>query len=224
MTAAWQRILIAGRAADVFESRRPKPGALIWLRDATGELPAGLAGALQAQQLRCVAPEARGVWWLDRVEPAFDPTTSPERYLIEHIAPWLGGRAVAVAGVGRGGQGAVRIALRHPATFPVAASLDGAFDFHEHVGRATSLDALFPSREHARQDTAVLQVDAHDWPPNLWFACSPASEWYRGNDRLHEKLAAMGVPHTAELDTAGDLGALVAFVAGGVARESRRLM
>ena len=33
----------------------------------------------------------------------------------------------------------------------------------------------------------------------------------------------MGVPHTAELDSTGDLGALVAFVAGGLERESRRL-
>lgn len=225
MAPAWQRTEIAGRAADLFEPRRPGPGGLIWLRDTTGELPAGLADLLEAHQLRCVAPAARGVWWLDRIEPAFDPTTSPEQYLIDHALPSLGGRAVAVAGVGRGGQGAVRMALRHPpATFPVAASLDGAFDFHEHFGRGTSLDALFTSREQARQDTAILQVDAHDWPPHLWFACSPASEWYRGNDRLHEKLAAMGVPHTAVLDSASDLGALVAFVAGGVARESRRLM
>ena len=111
------------------------------------------------------------------------------------------------------------MALRRPRLFPVAASLDGAFDFHEHFGRGTSLDELYPSREHARQDTAILQVQAHEWPPHLYFACSPASEWYRGNDRLSEKLTAMGVPHRAELDSAGDLNALAAFVAAGLARE-----
>ena len=125
--------------------------------------------------------------------------------------------------MGRGGQGAVRLALRHPALFPVAGSIDGAFDFHEHFGRGTSLDELYPGREHARQDTAILHVDGHNWPPHLYFACSPTSEWHRGNDRLHEKLAAMGVPHTAALDSPGDLGLLLTFVAGALERESRRL-
>jgi pimeloyl-ACP methyl ester carboxylesterase len=223
MASPWQRVAIAGRAADVFEPRPPRAGAVIWLRDLTGELPSGLAGALEAHQLRCIAPEARGVWWLDRVEPAFDPAISPERFILEHVLSFLDARAVALAGIGRGGQGAVRMALRHPARFPVAASLDGAFDFHEHHGKGTSLDELYPGREHARQDTAILHVDAHDWPPHLFFACSPESEWYRGNDRLHEKLSAMGVPHTAKLDSPADLHVLLAFVAQALERESRRL-
>ena len=163
------------------------------------------------------------MWWLDHVEPAFDSNLTPSRYVVEQIVPWLAARAVAVAGMGWGGQGAVRMALRHPATFPVAASLGGAFDYHEHFGRGTALDSIYTTREHARQDTAILQIDAHDWPPHIFFACSPESEWYRGNDRLHEKLAAMGVPHTAELDSPGNLGGLAAFVAGGLERESRRL-
>jgi S-formylglutathione hydrolase len=219
----WQSTTIAGRPADLIEPTRPALGAVIWLRDETGELPGELAGLLERDRLRCIAPQARGAWWLDRVEPAFDPVIPPERYLIDHVVPWLGTRAVAVAGAGRGGQGAVRAALRHPKLFPVAASQDGAFDFHEHFGRGTSLDELYSGREQARQDTAILQIDAHDWPPHLYFACAPESEWYRGNDRLHEKLAAMGVPHTAELDAPGDLATLVAFVAGGLERESRRL-
>jgi len=223
MASPWQRSAVAGRPADLFEPARPCAGAVIWLRDLIGELPSGLAGALEAHQLRCVAPHARGVWWLDRIEPAFDPDVSPERYLLEHVVPSLNERAVALAGVGAGGQGAVRIALRHPRLFPVAAGLDAAFDFHEHLGNGTSLDELYPSREHARQDTAILQVDAHDWPPHLFFACAPESEWYRGNDRLHEKLAAMGVPHTAMLGSPGDLHALLAFVAQALERESRRL-
>jgi S-formylglutathione hydrolase len=221
---SWQRTTIAGRAADVFEPTRPRPGTLVWLCDDSGKRPPELLDELAARELRCVVPEARGVWWLDRIEPPFDPAVSPEEYLVEHLAPALGARPLAVVGSGRGGQGAVRLALRHPGRFPVAASLDGAFDFHEHFGCGTSLDDLYPSREHARQDTAILQVDAHNWPPYLYFACSPESEWYRGNDRLHEKLSAMGVPHTAELDSPGELAALVAFVAEGLSRESRRLV
>ena len=147
-----------------------------------------------------------------------------ERYVVEQIVPWLDARAVAVAGMGWGGQGAVRLALRQPATLPRGREPWAARStYHEHFGRGTALDSIYTTREHARQDTAILQIDAHDWPPHICFACSPESEWYRGNDRLHEKLAAMGVPHTAELDSPGNLGGLVAFVADGLERESRRL-
>ena len=38
----------------------------------------------------------------------------------------------------------------------------------------------------------MLHVHPHDWPPNVWFACDPDSPWLRGNDRLHEKLMALG--------------------------------
>ncbi len=122
-----------------------------------------------------------------------------------------------------GGQGAVRLGFRHPELFPVVASIAGAFDFHERYGRGTPLDEMYPSREHARQDTAVLHIHGHDWPPHIWFACSPASQWYRGNDRLHEKLAAIGVPHTADLDTSAGVGPMLAFVLAALDRESRRL-
>jgi hypothetical protein len=134
---------------------------------------------------------------------------------------------LALADPGR--QAAVRLALRHPDRFPVAAALDAAFDFHDLYDRGTALDDLFPTRERARQATAVLHVDPHKWPPHLWFAADPAGPWHRGADRLHEKLTAYGVPHTTDLDTTGPgyvekmLPQLLAFVAAGLAREARRL-
>ena len=56
------------------------------------------------------------------------------------------------------------------------------------------------------------------------------SEWFRGNDRLHEKLQAYGVPHTADLETRGPgyvermVAGMIDFVVNGLERESRRLM
>jgi S-formylglutathione hydrolase len=231
MLPGWDRISVADRPADVFD---PGPGALpfalVWLHDEPGDLPAALTDELAARKLRCVAPRAPRSWWLDRVCPAFDPTLTPERHLLDNVIPWAesrGARTVAVAGVGMGGQGAVRLGLRHPKRVPVVASVAGAFDFHERYGRGTPLDEMYPGREYARQDTAVLQVSPHDWPPHLWFACPPGHEWYRGNDRLHEKLAAIGVPHTADLDTGGPpeqfIAPMLAFVVAGLERESRRL-
>jgi pimeloyl-ACP methyl ester carboxylesterase len=236
LRAEWMRHHIADKPTDVFSPLDALPFALIFLHDESGETPASdpaLAAELRARRLRCVAPVAGRSWWVDRVCPEFDPTLTAERHLLDNVAPWIAStwklepRAVAVAGVGMGGQGAVRLGFRHPERFPVVASITGAFDFHERFGRGTPLDEMYASREHARQDTAILHVHGHDWPPHVWFACSPASEWHRGNDRLHEKLAAVGVPHTADLDASADADKLVApmlaFALAALDRESRRL-
>ena len=186
------------------------PHPLLWLDAAPP--PALLAG-----RFHVVAPPADERWWSLASEPDLLALADP-------------GRRWAAAGVGVGGQAAVRLGLRHPDRFPVVAAIDGAFDFHDLYGRGTALDALFPSRERARQDTAVLHLNPAHWPPGLWFAADPAGPWYRGADRLHEKLTAYGVPHTADLDSTGPayvgkmLPALVAFAADALARESRRLM
>jgi S-formylglutathione hydrolase len=234
MLPGWTRTEIAGIPARAFDpGLGARPFGLIWLHDESAESPADntiLAAALRDQMLPCVAPEGGESWWLDRVCPAFHLTQSAEQHLLANVIPWVqaGGRVFAVAGVGMGGQGAVRLGLRHPKVVPVVASAAGAFDFHERYGAGTALDELYPSREYARQDTAILHVQPHDWPPHIWFACPPGHEWYRGNDRLHEKLAAIGVPHVADLDTPGtpeDLVApMLAWVVAALERESRRIL
>jgi hypothetical protein len=233
MLSGWDRVHIADRPAAVFDpSAGASPFALLWLHDESGESPAthpALTAELRARKLVCVAPCAPGCWWLDRMCPAFDLALSPERHLLDDVIPWMQSRAryFAVAGVGMGGQGAVRLGFRHPKRVPVVASVAGTFDFHERYGHGTPLDEMYPSREHSRQDTAILHVHGHDWPPHIWFACPPGHEWYRGNDRLHEKLAAIGVPHVADLDTPGQpeqfLSPMLAFVVAALERESRRL-
>jgi S-formylglutathione hydrolase len=55
--------------------------------------------------------------------------------------------------------------------------------------------------------------------------CGEAEFAHRGNDRLHEKLSAMGVPHVAELRAPGSqVGPMLAFVSAALAQEARRLM
>lgn len=239
MPDGWTRTEIAGRPADVFAPSGAARFALLWLHDEGGDAPAvtaALTAALTAHRLPCVAPHGGRCWWADRVCPDFDPALTAEQHLLRNVVPlmqarWgLGPRGIGAAGVEMGGQGAVRLGLKHPDRFPVVASLNGAFDYHELHGRDTPLDEMYATRERCRQDTAVLHVDPSRWPPHLWLACDPASEWFRGNDRLHEKLRAIGVPHAADLDTTGPgyvermLPAMLDFVAKGLERESRRLM
>jgi S-formylglutathione hydrolase len=239
MPDGWTRTEIAGKPADVFDPPSGSRLALLWLHPEGGDLPAdnaALTAALRAHRLPCVAPHGGRCWWADRVCPEFDPALTPEQHLLRNVVPWmearwaLGPRSVGVAGIEMGGQGAVRLGLKYPDRFPAVASLNGAFDHHERHGRGTPLDEMYDTRERCRQDTAVLHVDPYRWPPHLWLACDPADEWFRGNDRLHEKLRALGVPHTADLDTTGPgyadrmVGSMIAFVAKGLERESRRLV
>lgn len=231
------RTEIAGKPADIFEPATPLPFTVIWLHDDSGESPATspvITTALRKHRLRCVAPHAGRSWWVDRVSSEFDPITTPERFLLDDVLPWCGSRwnvgpsGIAVAGIGMGGQGALRLAFRHPGRFPIAGSIAGTLDYHERHGHGTPLDELYPSRENARQDTAILHIHGHDWPPHIWFACSPDATAHRGNDRLHEKLAAIGVPHTSDLDTRAEpeqfLDPLFTFLGAALERESRRLM
>ena len=244
MLAGWTRAEIAGKPADVFEPDTPGPFALLYLHPAGGETPATnatITAELHRHGLRCAAPRGRRSWWADRVCPEFDPELTAEQHLLRNVVPWmetrwgLGPRAVGAAGISMGGQGAVRLGFKYPGRFPVVASIAGAFDYHEWHGRGTPLDRMYESRERCRLDTAILQIHPHDWPPHVWFVCDPDdAEWYRGNDRLHEKLTAYGVPHTADLDTrAGGHSwdyfdhktpAMIEFVATSLGRESRRLM
>ncbi len=236
MLDGWSRVAAGGKPADAFDPPNALPLALLYLHSLAGESPATdptFTAVLRQHRLRCLAPRGGQCWWTDRPCPEFDPALTPERYLLDGLVPWaesqwrLGPRAVALAGVEMGGQGAVRIAFKHPERFPVAASISGAFDCQEWYGRGSPLDDMYDTRERCRLDTAILHVDGHNWPRHVWFCCSPDDGWcYRGNDRLHEKLSAMGVPHVADLDSrATDRTAeLVAFVAGALEKEARRLV
>jgi S-formylglutathione hydrolase FrmB len=244
----WTRTTIAGKPADVFEPEmksgsRPR-GAVIFLHPLGGELPsinAAYTAAFQNANLCVVAPHGRRSWWADRVCHEFDPELTAEQHLIRNVVPWmesrwsLGPRSIAIAGIGMGGQGAIRLGFKYPQRFPVVAGVASAFDYQDWYGRGDTLDAMYASREAVRQDTAVLHVANPPWPSHVWFACDPGDEaCYRGNDRMHEKLAAFGVPHVIDFETSAgghcweyfDVMAepMMKFMVDALAVESRRLM
>jgi S-formylglutathione hydrolase len=166
---------------------------------------------------------------------------STERYLLESVLPYFGERwqlppkAVGLLGLGMGGQGALRLAFKHPRVFSTVAAIAPALDYHELYGQGTELDEMYDSKEQCRQDTALLHVPPYNPPPHVYFANDPADRWYRGCDRLHEKLNALGVQHTFEvtpnqgrnpweyLDIQMAVRA-IAFHIRGLDEESRRLL
>jgi len=243
MGGTWTTVEIAGKPADVYEPARPRYG-LLHLHDLDGATlsnrPAFTA-LFDELRLACVCPHGGRSWWADRVCPEFNGRLTAERHVVDNVLPWfesrwgLRPRAVGLDGVGMGGQGALRIAFKRPELFPVVAALAPAVDMQEWYGRGTPLDEMYDSKEHCRQDTATLHIHPSRYPPHIFFCVDPEDEdCYRGCDRLHEKLNALGGAHTADLATRGGghsweyfermAGRALRFVAVGLEEEARRLL
>jgi S-formylglutathione hydrolase FrmB len=239
----WESIDIGGRSADVFTPADWPRFVLLFLPHFDGvtlkDNPVWTA-LLAANRFACVCPDGGESWWSDRICPSFDATKTAESYLLEDALSWslarfaISGNAIALAGVGSGGQGALRLGFKHPVRFRVVAAMEAALDHYELYGQGSALDDIYPSREHCRQDGAGLHIHPSNWPPNIWFACDPDSPWLRGNDRLHEKLMALGVPHTTDFTSPAcghswtyydrHAATLMRFIVEGLERESRRLV
>jgi S-formylglutathione hydrolase len=187
----------------------------------------------------CCVPHGERSWWSNQVCPEFDDTITTEQFLLHDVVPFMKqlwpGMPLAVAGISMGGQGAIRLGFKYPDLFPVVAGIASAFDYHEWYGNGTPIDVMYPNRERCRLDTAILHLNPIKFPPQIWFACDPTDdEWYRGNDRLVEKLTAYGVPHTADLATeAGghtweyfhaQAEPMIRFLSEALQTQSRRLM
>lgn len=251
--AHWSLIDVAGHPCEVHAPPRPVTGRAViylhgvrerWLQDLDG-----LRDAIEAARLPVIAPRAGRTWWIDRIVPAFDPGVSPERFVVDAVREEMRRRfgvaspGIALVGTSMGGQGALRIAYRHPAIFPVAAAIAPAIDFHQAMREAADRDdgecydtlwEIYGDVERARQDTAILHIHPLNWPRHQCFASDPADlHWHDGAVRLHSKLSALGIPHTAILEPHGGghspayynavAPAIIRFVLDALDAESRRV-
>jgi pimeloyl-ACP methyl ester carboxylesterase len=242
---AWSVVDIAGKSADVYEPGGGPPRfAILYLHPFGLEMladNAAFTGLFEELRLACVCPHGQRSWWADRICPEFDAQITPERYLLDQVVPDIQTRwglalpAIGLLGISMGGQGALRLAFKHPQRFAVVAGISSAIDYHERYGHGLALDAMYDSKEQCRQDTATLHIHPNHHPPHIFFCIDPGDrEWYRGNDRLHEKLAALGVAHECDLTTrAGGhswqyfnamADRAVRFVNAGLEQQSRRLL
>ncbi len=211
MTKTWIQLDLAGHAADVYEPLgdvRPR-FAILYLHgvdlETLTDKPAftRLFDELGDELgLVCICPKCERCWWTDRLCPEFDAAITAEKYLLQQVVPYIGerwgihARAIGLLGIGMGGQGALRLAFKYPRLFPAVAAIAPAIDYHEWYGQGSALDQMYDSKEQCRQDTATMHVHPSEYPPHLFFCIDPLDhQWFRGNDRLHEKLNALGVPH-----------------------------
>jgi S-formylglutathione hydrolase len=246
MNGAWTSVEIAGKQVDVYEppgQTAPRFG-ILYLHGAGLETlrdNAVYARLLDELNLGCVCPHGGRCWWADRICADFNAGVTPEKHVLEQVVPlfqarWrLGPRAIGIFGISMGGQGALRLAFKNPHVFPVVAALAAALDHHQLYGQGTPLDDMYDSKEQCRQDTALMHIHPSQYPAHIFFAIDPADEaWLRGNDRLHEKLNALGVPHEIDFTTrAGGHSwtyfdhmaeRALRFIANGLEQESRRLL
>jgi pimeloyl-ACP methyl ester carboxylesterase len=246
MNGTWSRLDIGGKATDVYDlpdSSKPRFGILFLhgagLKTLVDE-PA-FTQLFDELQIACICPHGQRSWWADRVCAEFDLQVTPQRHLLQSIVPFfaerwgIAPRGIGLMGISMGGQGALRLAFKYPERFPVVAAIAPAIDYHELYGQGTPIDEMYDSKEQCRQDTALMHIHPSKFPPHIFFCIDPAdAAWYRGNDRLHEKLSALGVSHQFDLTTrAGGHSwdyfnhvaeRVVRFVYQGLEQESRRLL
>jgi S-formylglutathione hydrolase len=210
MNGTWTTTDIAGHPADMYEPANRPRLAVLFLHDLDGQTLRGRTAFTRPFDelgLGCVCPHGGASWWVDRPTPAFAGPLTPERYLLDSVVPYfrerwgIEPRGIGLLGVGMGGQGALRLAFKHPALFAVVAGIASAIDYYELYGRGTPLDDTYDSKEQCRQDTAPLHVHPSNYPPHIFFAVDPDDPWLRGNDRLHEKLGALGIAHEIDFTT-----------------------
>ena len=238
--------MLAGKTAEIYQpADEQKPRfAVLFLHPVGLESLRGRPAytkILDALRLVCVCPHTGRSWWTDRICNEFDTQFTAEFHVLHHVLPYFQERwnlappSIGIFGISMGGQGALRLAFRHPPLFGVAAGIASALDFHELYGEGSPLDQMYDSKEQCRQDTAILQIHPSQFPPHLFFCIDPEdTAWHRGNDRLHEKLSALGIPHTIDLTTqAGGHSwqyfdrmaePALRFVYEGLQKESRRLL
>lgn len=185
-------------------------GVVLYLHDEDGTVPETLPERLVGLSLGLVAPDGGRTWWSDRLLPEWDGQVTAERWVLERLLPWLESEhgveppAVGLLGVGMGGQGALRLAYKHPNTLPVAAAVSPKVDCQNVLEAGDpALRAMYRDGEDARQDSATLHIHPLNWPRNQWFCANPEDyEWFESSDRLKMKLFSLGVMHECDLETA----------------------
>ena len=116
------------------------------------------------------------------------------------------------------------------------AGISSALDYHQLYGQGLALDDMYDSKRTMPARHRPAARAARRTPRRTSFFCIDPDdeEWYRGNDRLSEKLGALGVSFTADLTTqAGGHSwqyfnhmaePVLRFLMARLTQESRRLL
>ena len=133
----WSTETVAGHPCDVYlPPERSKHGyVVLYLHgvhmNRLDDKPAFTA-QFDSRGLAVVAPQTKRSWWTDKICSEFDKTISAEQHVLKNVLPFIDERLgakpprIGLLGTSMGGQGALRLAYKHPNLFPVAAAISPA--------------------------------------------------------------------------------------------------
>jgi S-formylglutathione hydrolase FrmB len=212
----WSTDTVAGHPVDLYVPPAPSPHGYVVLYLHGVHLnrlhdKAAFIAEFDRHGLSVVAPQTQRSWWTDKICDEFDPNISAEQHLLKNVLPFVQQKLaaqpprIAMLGTSMGGQGALRLAYKHPNVFPVVAAISPAIDFHKRYNEGDeTIPQMYPDPEAARQDTAILHIHPLNWPRHQFFCCDPLDyRWHDSADRLRMKLWSLGVPHECDLETTG---------------------
>ncbi len=214
-SGTWNRVEVARHLCRTYEPASPSPHnyTVVYLHCSESASLRGYPAFVREFDrfgLRVIEPVTGLSWWTDRIWPEFDSKISVEAYVLKHVLPFVAERwqsappRLALLGVSMGGQGALRMAYKHPNLFPTVAAISPAVDFQKRIdeGVDPGLEYMYRDSEDARQDSALLHIHPLNWPRNQFFCCDPTDlRWHDSADRLRMKLASLGIPFECDLET-----------------------
>jgi len=143
-------------------------------------------------------------WYFDSpVDPAcqYDTYISKEvvEYLDTHYRTIPDRSHRAIAGLSMGGHGALYLALRHPAIFGAAGSMSGGVDLRPFPTSWDIAQRIGDLRSHPEnwQKMSVVNMMGNDplKPVAFMIECGTDDFFYDVNQKLHEKMLALKIPH-----------------------------
>lgn len=217
--SGWRTVFVEAKKVDIYypqgveraEALRP----VIYLHGHSG---ATLHGRRAFEKMAAdhgfvlICPQGGVSWWTDRPHASFDSELSAEDFIIEYLVPYVReyldprvrAKTLAIAGISMGGQGALRLAFRHPDVFPIVFSIAAAIRYDSVYGSWEEIAQLYGSREEAEADTAAHHIDSGRRPWKIGLYIDPADEdWIEGNYEFQQALAAKGVVHEYDFRTTG---------------------
>jgi len=142
-------------------------------------------------------------WYWDTADPNYRYETFVTRELLPHIEKAYGVRADrqsrAITGLSMGGHGALYLAFRHQDLFAFAGSTAGGVDIRPFPNNWNMEKHLGPYHENPEVwDSHTVMELVHLIRPGslkLFIDCGTEDFFLAVNNKLHEKLTYMNVPH-----------------------------
>ena len=151
-----------------------------------------------------VVPDGKLDWWLDS---PVSPNVRRETFVVNELVPWVDAefrtlpqrQRRAVAGHSMGGQGAMRLGMRHPDVFGIVGNVMGGVDICAAANRKELVRLLGPYAENeARWRSFSVLAEAERLRPGalrLFSIVGTEDFFLKPNRDLHELLSKRHIAH-----------------------------